>query len=170
MAKMSNRAVIALTVSGVEIGFGLLEGIIMPNIFERKKGDPFFVPGKKQVLSTAGTLLTTGILSGIASEYAITKYNISDKNRVWAIAIISIIINCGEAVLVPNISGKEGWLQSGKVYIPSAKIFMSSLAFLSLTALLGGFTSDRILTALIPPIEDEPLLEKINPQLAQASI
>lgn len=148
--KLSNKALITLVVAGTEVAFGLIEGLALPNIFERKKGDPFFIPGKKQILETTGTLLVTGILSGLAAEYVLTKYKVSEKNRVWVIAIVSILINMAEAVIVPNISGKEGLLKSGKVYIPGMRIFVSSLAFLSLTAVLGGFVSDRILVAVAP--------------------
>jgi len=156
--RVSNRVLITSVVAAVEVGFGIIEGIVLPNIFERAKGEGFKVPPKSKIIKTGGTLLVTGILSGLAAEWALNKYKIEDKYRVITIAGVSIAINALEAIIVPNVAGETGLLATGKVEIPTQKAFWSMMGVLSLTALIGGYTSDKIIAGISTPDEEPSTL------------
>ena len=151
----NNKAIIIATVSAVEIGFGIIEGIVLPNIMTRKTGEKFFLPEKSVIAKTGITLLTTGLISGFASEFVLRKYEVPDKYRVATIAAVSIAINLVEPLIVDNVTSKNGLLQSGKLRIPTLKEWTGGFAFLTVTALLGGFVSDRVIAGITGPKQDE---------------
>ena len=161
----SNRVVITTTVAAVEVGFGIIEGIVLPNIMNRKKGDKFFLPSKSVVAKSGLTLLTTGVISGFLSEWVLRNYKVPDKYRVLTIAAVSIAINMVEPLLVDNIAGEHGLLKTGKLRLPTLKEWLGGFGFLTLTALMGGYASDRIIAGIVVPPTEAPVIEP-QPQLA----
>lgn len=137
------RATIIGTVAAVEIAFGVAEGIIMPNLFERKKGDPFFIPDKKQIVSIGATLLVTGVISGFLSEYVLDKWQVKDENRAKVITGVAVGVNVIETIITFNL-GKKGFA------LPKMHEFAPAFAFLVFTSFLGGYASDSIIAAALP--------------------
>ncbi len=147
-AEARKKATIIGVVAGVEIAFGVIEGIVMPNIFERKKGDPFFVPGKMDIAKIGGTLLITGIISGVIADWVLEKFKITDQNRAKAIAGVAIGLNVVETVITFNVNKK--WDKNFKPSLPKMHEFAPAFAFLVVTSLIGGYASDSVIAALSP--------------------
>lgn len=150
-----------LIITGVEIGFGLLEGIIMPNIASAK-GTPFMLPPKEEILKTMGTLTVTGFASGFLADMVMEKWEITEgRKRTLTIAGVSIAVNVIEAIIVPNVIKK--WDSNWKFETPPLNKFAGGMAFLTLTALMGGFVSDKAIAAL-SPLKNAPVVE---PKIAE---
>lgn len=147
-AEQTKKLTIIGVVAGVEISFGIIEGIVMPNLFERKKGDPYFLPGKSDIAKIGGTLLVTGIISGYVSEYVLDKWKVADENRAKVITGVAIAINLVETVLTYNINKKLD--KNFKITLPSMKQFAPAFGFLVLTSFIGGYASDNIIASLVP--------------------
>jgi hypothetical protein len=135
-----------LIITGVEVVFGLIEGIVIPNVLSKEKG--WVIPDKKQILESAVTLTITGFLSGLAAEWAINKYELSatDPRRPYFIAGAAVAINVAEAILLPNIVGKK-FDKDYKFELPKFRIFAGTMLVLTLTALAGGYTANTIIAA-----------------------
>jgi hypothetical protein len=140
------KATIIGVVAGVEVAFGVIEGIVMPNLFDRKKGDPFIVPNKSEIAKIGGTLLLTGVVSGVVSEYVLEKFNVADENRAKVITGVAIGLNVVETVITYNINKKLD--KNFKVSLPSFAQFAPAFAFLVLTSFIGGYVSDYTIAAL----------------------
>ena len=79
-------------IAGVELLFGIAEGIIMPNLFEREYNEPLFLPKKEQIFSIAGGLIVTGVASGLISDLIISHYDVKPENRTKVIIATAIAI------------------------------------------------------------------------------
>lgn len=144
-------------IAGVEITFGLIEGILIPNVINRKPGAPWVIPSKKEIIETAVTLTITGFLSGLVAQWAIEKYELpaNDPRRPYFIAGAAIAINVAEAILVPNIVGKK-FDSNYKFELPKFKVFAGTMFVLTLTAVLGGYASNTAIAALNKGNVSEP--------------
>ena len=132
-----------LVIAAVEVSFGLIEGIVLPNIFGRKKGDPFKIPAKMDIAKTMVTLTATGFASGFISDAILTSQKVTGgTKRMIYVAGVSIAVNMVEIFLVSRVLGKP---------TPSLKEFTNGLGFLAFTALAGGFVVDRTLVAMSGP-------------------
>lgn len=142
-----NNAIQVGIISAVEIGFGILEGIIMPNIFEREYHEPLFLPKGKQILSIAGGLIVTGVASGLISDVIIANYDVKPENRTKVIIGSAIAINLVETLYSYNapITAKK------KLGLPTFKMFAPAFAVLVTTSILGGNLSDYLISKLAAP-------------------
>ena len=136
-------------IAGVEIGFGIIEGLVIPNVLHRKKGEAWKIPSAKDAIETITTLTITGIISGYLADLMMEYYKIADtdKRRPYFIAGTAIGVNVIESIIVPNIVGKK-LDKSYKFELPSGKVFAGSMLVLSLTAIAGGYTADTIIANL----------------------
>ncbi len=132
-------------VAGVEIAFGVIEGIVMPNLFDRKKGEPFFIPSSKEIVKIGGTLLATGIVSGVVCDYVLEKWKVKDENRAKAITAVAIGLNVVETILTYNINKKDK-----SIGFPKVAEFAPAFVFLCLTSIVGGYASDNLISGLLP--------------------
>ncbi len=127
---------------------------------DRKKGQGFFLPSKAVIAKTGATLLATGLISGFVAEWVLRTYNVPDKYRVATIAGVAIAINLIEPLIVDNVTNEKGFLKSGKFRLPTLKEWLGGFGFLTVTALIGGYTSDRIIAGIVGPTQDSPVLEQ----------
>lgn len=151
--EMKKRATIVGVVAAVEISMGIAEGIIMPNLFERKKGEPFFLPEKNDIMKIGGTLLVTGIISGFVSEWALNKWEVKAENRAKVITGVAIGINVLETIITYNIGKKLD--KDFKITLPKLHQFAPAFAFLVFTSFVGGYASDNIIASLESPSDDQ---------------
>lgn len=142
-------------VAGVEIAFGVIEGIIMPNLFERKKGDPFFLPDAAGIAKIGGTLIATGVVSGVVCDYVLEKWKVKDENRAKVITMVAIGLNVVETVLTYNINKKFD--KDFSVTLPKVSEFAPAFVFLCLTSIVGGYASDNLISGLLP-VDTRPII------------
>ena len=162
MSNFKNNAIQIAVISFVEIGFGVLEGIIMPNIFEREYKEPLFLPKKEQILGIAGGLVVTGIASGVISDMIIANYEVKPENRAKVIIATAIAINLLETLYSYNVPLKD------KFKVPTFKAFAPAFAVLVTTSIIGGNLSDYLI-AKTTPAPGAPT-ESQMPQTELASI
>lgn len=135
-------------IAAVEIAFGLIEGIAIPNIVERKKGEKFFVPDAKTIGKTAAALTVTGIISGMLADQVIKRMRLEPgPKRTTAIAASAIAVNVVEALVVPNFVNQK-LDKNFKFKVPKAAIFFGSFMVLTVTAFAGGMIADAIISYL----------------------
>jgi len=135
-------------VAAVEIAFGLIEGIAIPNIVERKKGEKIFIPPAKTIGKTAAALTVTGLISGIIADQVIKKMNLEPgPKRTTAIAVSAIAVNVVEAIVVPNFVNQKVD-KNFKFKLPKAAVFFGSFMVLSVTAFAGGMIADASISYL----------------------
>jgi ABC-type enterochelin transport system permease subunit len=133
-------------IAAVEIAFGLIEGIAIPNIVERKKGEKFKLPPPKTIVKTAAALTVTGLISGMVADAVIKKMKLEPgPKRTTAIAVSAIAVNVVEAIVVPNFVNQK-LDKNFKFQIPKAAVFFGSFMVLSVTAFAGGIISDSIIS------------------------
>ena len=140
-------------ISGIEIAFGVIEAMVLPNIFERKRGEPIFIPAKEGIAKIAGTLLITGFASGLISDWLIEKYEIAENDRWKTIAAVAIGINLIETFATYNLSDKTG---KKNKYFPAMEEFIPAFAFLTLSSFTGGVVSSNIIAAINPAAPAAP--------------
>jgi len=135
-------------IAGVEIAFGLIEGIAIPNIVERKKGEKFFIPDARTIGKTAAALTVTGLISGIIADQVIKKMQLEPgPKRTTAIAVSAIAVNIIEAIVVPNFVNQK-IDKNFKFKLPKASVFFGSFMLLTATAFAGGMIADASITYL----------------------
>lgn len=76
-----------LVIAGIEIAFGIIEGILVPNFVEQKlgKGWKFKLPPRDTILKTAIVLFITGTLSGMLADFVIQKTIGEDDMKMAAL-------------------------------------------------------------------------------------
>ena len=152
-------------IAGVEVAFGILEAIVIPNITGYKENKKFVLPDKATIGKGVASLLITGTISGFVADYVINKWNIQQgTQRTLAIAGVAIAINVFEAIITPNI--QKPFNKDWKFTMPSYAEFTAGMALLTFTAVIGGYVSDGIIAGLNQSQQNEPVLV---PVLAQNS-
>ena len=138
-----------IVIAAVEIGFGFVEGLLLPNILDGKPWDQWRIPNKKVIAETAITLLITGLASGLIANKLLQKFDGpgNESRRVPIIAGTAIGINVLEALLVPNVVGKK-FDADYNLELPTFRAFASSMSVLVVTAVAGGYLSDNIIAAI----------------------
>lgn len=135
-------------IAAVEVTFGLIEGIAIPNIVERKKGEKFFLPDAKTIGKTAAALTVTGVISGMIADQVIKQMKLQPgPKRTTAIALSAIAVNVVEALVVPNFVNQK-IDKNFKFKLPKAAVFFGSFIVLTVTAFAGGLVADASITYL----------------------
>lgn len=147
-------------IAGVEIAFGILEAIVIPNITGYKENKRFVLPDKTTIAKGVGSLFITGAISGYAADMVLTKWNITEgRQRTLTIAAVAIAVNILEAIVVPNL--QKPFNKDWKFTFPSFAEFTTGMALLTFTALLGGYVSDNIIAGLNSASDNAPVLEPV---------
>ena len=135
-------------IAGVEVLFGVIEGVVLPNLLEREMGAPYFMPSKEKIGSITTGLLITGLASGVISDAIISSFDVQDANRSKVIIATAIGVNILEVLYSAN--APLSWKK--KLKTPDLKTFAPAFAFLVVTSIMGGNLSDYLIGAIAPPL------------------